>query len=70
VNTVIYGQWSTTTNPTASHRRGYEIAAQQFTPLLAKLKQLVTVDLVALENQAEVAGAPWTPGRFPAWSGE
>jgi len=70
VDQVIYGQWSTTTNPTASHRRGYEIAARQFTPLLGKLRQLVTVDLVELENRAEVAGAPWTPGRFPTWSGE
>jgi hypothetical protein len=70
LNTVIYGQWATTTNPTTSHRHGYELASQQFTPLLARLKQLVTVDLVALENKAEVAGAPWTPGRFPTWSGE
>jgi len=30
----------------------------------------VTVDLKKLEDEAEVAGAPWTPGRFPAWSKE
>jgi len=31
------------------------------------LRALITVDLVSLENAAEAAGAPWTPGRVPTW---
>jgi photosystem II stability/assembly factor-like uncharacterized protein len=67
---MIYGQWSTTTNPTSTHRHGYEIVASQFGPWLEKLRQLVTVDLPDLEKKAEVAGAPWTPGRFPEWKND
>ena len=70
LNRVIYGQWATTTSPTATQRRAYDVVAAQFGPLLGRLKQLVVTDLGELESKAEVAGAPWTPGRFPTWSQE
>ena len=70
VQQVISGDWSSTSEATETHRRNYEIAASQFGDLLEKLRTLVTVDLKKLEDEAEVAGAPWTPGRFPAWSKE
>jgi photosystem II stability/assembly factor-like uncharacterized protein len=65
---IIYGSWTTTTNPTATHRRQYEIVAKEFGPLLERLRQAVLVDLPAVEAKADKAGAPWTPGRFPVWS--
>jgi hypothetical protein len=70
VNQVVYGQWATTSEPTATHKRGYEIAAQQFGPLLEQLRGLVDGDLRSLETAAEKAGAPWTPGRLPEWKPE
>jgi len=52
-------------------RREYEIAASAFAELLPELRRLVEVDLAALEEKLEDAGAPWTPGRgVPEWEPE
>ncbi|HEY0591320.1 MAG TPA: glycosyl hydrolase [Thermoanaerobaculia bacterium] len=70
IQQVVSGHWQTTGGPTATHRKGYEIAAQLFAPILADLTTLVETDLAARERDAEAAGAPWTPGRVPRWQGE
>jgi photosystem II stability/assembly factor-like uncharacterized protein len=49
--------------PTAMHRRNFEIASQEFAALEPKLRQLLEVDLPALEAKMEEAGVPWSPGR-------
>ncbi len=67
VQTVVRGQFSATYGPTGTHRRGYEIAADEFAPWLARLRQLVEVDLAAVEQELDALGAPWTPGRLPRW---
>ena len=51
--------------PTATHERQYEIARGLHTAEVAKLRQLVQVDIPALERELEKAGAPYTPGRVP-----
>ena len=70
VQQIVLGHWSTTAAATATHRGNYDVAAAQFAPVLAQLRQLATVDLKALEDAAEAAGAPWTPGRVPTWTPE
>jgi len=70
VQTIVGGHWDSTSAPTATHRRNYDIAAQEFSPVLAKLRTLSLVDLEKLEDEAEAAGAPWTPGRVPDWKPE
>ena len=70
VQGVVYGHWLSTSEATQTHRRGYEIAAAQFSDLLGKLRTLIEVDLKRLEDRAEAAGAPWTPGRVPDWRPE
>jgi hypothetical protein len=67
INELTGDLWSTTSAPTKTHLRGYEIAGEEFAPLLAGLKTLVNEDLKRLENAMEAAGAPWTPGRLPEW---
>ncbi|MBM4000645.1 MAG: glycosyl hydrolase [Planctomycetes bacterium] len=68
VQTVVYGHWSATTGPTQTHRRSYEIAAQEFDAVLADLRKLIEEELVAFGLRLEEAGAPWTPGRkIPTW---
>ncbi|MEM7353382.1 MAG: glycosyl hydrolase, partial [Acidobacteriota bacterium] len=67
VGRIVGGHWTSTSAPTQSHRRNYEIAAEAFEPLLETLRQLIEVDLEALENELEAAGGPWTPGRVPVW---
>jgi photosystem II stability/assembly factor-like uncharacterized protein len=49
--------------PTGTHQEQYAIASELFAAELAKLQQLVTRDIPALERELEKAGAPWTPGR-------
>ncbi len=56
--------------PTATAREQYAIAAKEFATELAKLRQLVEVDLPALEKKLDGFGAPLTPGRLPAWGEE
>ena len=70
VQTIVGGHWDATSAPTATHRRNYDIAAQQFAPVLSKLRTLSLTDLRKLEDDAEAAGAPWTPGRLPDWKPE
>lgn len=70
VQQVVNGHWYATTDATQTHRRNYEIAAGQFAPVLEKLRGLVLVDLKRVEDEAEKAGAPWTPGRVPEWKPE
>jgi photosystem II stability/assembly factor-like uncharacterized protein len=68
---AIYGGISSTSKPTTTHQRNYEIAADQFEAVLSDLKQLVEVDFKALEEALESAGAPYTPGRaIPNWKKE
>jgi hypothetical protein len=56
-----------TARPTQTQMDGYKIAAEEFGPVLEKLRALVTVDLANLEKQLEAIGAPHTPGRIPDW---
>ncbi|UCC84914.1 MAG: glycosyl hydrolase, partial [Gemmatimonadota bacterium] len=67
VSTAMRGSYATTYGPTGTHRRNYEIAASQFAELLPALRQLIEVDLVALEDKLEAAGAPYTGDRLPNW---
>ncbi len=67
VGSIVSGHWTSTSGVTANHRRNYQIAAEAFGPLLEKLRQLIGVELVAVEEEIEAAGGPWTPGRLPMW---
>ena len=60
----------TRTKPTGTQKEQYAAAGKEFTAELAKLRQLVETDLPALEKQLDGFGAPWTPGRLPAWEGK
>lgn len=70
VQTIVAGHWSSTSAPTATARQNYQVAAAKFEGVLAKLRTLIEVDLKRLDDRAEAAGAPWTPGRVPVWTRE
>ena len=68
INQIVYGFWGTTSAPTTTHRRNYEIASEEFSGVVDQLRQLIETDLPELESELEAAGAPWTPGRgVPNW---
>jgi hypothetical protein len=70
VQTVVSAHWSTTAQATRTYEADYNIAAAEFAPVLADLRQAIGVDLKSLEDQLETLGAPWTPGRLPSWKPE
>jgi hypothetical protein len=70
VRDVVQNQWQTTSAPTQTQRDAYRYAGEEFTAVLANLRELMQTDLPALEARFEEAGAPWTPGRLPAWEME
>jgi hypothetical protein len=49
----------------AAERAQIDYVRGQFETVLPKVKQLIDVDLKNLEDAAEAAGVPWTPGRMP-----
>lgn len=66
VNQIIYEQWDSFSAPTQTQKDAYQIVADEFPPLLEKLKQLAE-DAKNIEEKLEAMGAPYTPGRWPEW---
>ena len=64
---IVYGVQNNTSGPTRTMRDNLALTGQLFTPVLADLTTLVTVDIKGLEDKLEAAGAPYTPGRIPVW---
>jgi hypothetical protein len=67
LNSVVGGHWGTQNAPTGTMREQLAIVTRDFPPLLARLRAIIEGDLKSLEEKAERAGAPWTPGRIPTW---
>jgi len=67
---LAYSHWSSTAGVTQSQKDAYDILAEEFPPILGQLRRIKNVDLKALEDELEAAGAPWTPGRIPEWEKE
>ena len=70
VRNIAYAFYRSSGNPTDSQRKQYQIAADEFGPLLNRLKQLVNTDLKQLDQAMDRINAPWTPGRFPEWNNQ
>ena len=49
------------------YKESYRIAADQYATALTELRSVSRL-LTELEERLESLGAPWTPGRVPAWS--
>jgi len=67
---TMTGGWYITSPPTQTAREQFDYIAADFEGILEGLRTLVTNDLVPLEQKMEELGAPWTPGRIPAWRKE
>ncbi len=66
IDLITYALWSTTSGQTSTFERAYEEAEGGFDKILASLK-ILDDKISALEDSLESSGAPYTPGRFPAW---
>ena len=70
VNQIVGSSWASTSAPTKTQQRNYQVAAEAFGSILEGLRQVIEGDLATLEDELETAGAPWTPGRLPRWEAE
>jgi photosystem II stability/assembly factor-like uncharacterized protein len=70
VRYVVDSQRFALAPPTRTQQESYQIASEEFTQELARLRTLIDVDLRDLEKALDAAGAPVTPGRLPDWKGK
>lgn len=63
IRNMMSGAMGSTEGPTGTHRRQYEIAAEQFQAVVGDLEDLVDNQIPALNAKLDAADAPWTPGR-------
>jgi photosystem II stability/assembly factor-like uncharacterized protein len=68
LNELAWGTWENTSAPTQTQKVNYQVATEEFEPLLANLQTLLEVDVPNLEAEMERYGAPWTLGRVPGWN--
>jgi len=67
VGYIVDSQRFSLAKPTKTQQESYQIASEDFTHELAKLRTIIDVDLKSVEKALDAAGAPWTPGRLPEW---
>ncbi|MEM8735677.1 MAG: glycosyl hydrolase, partial [Planctomycetota bacterium] len=63
LRTAMFGAMGSTSGPTGTHQRQFEIVQEDFAEIHAELKELVEGEIPALLEQLDELGAPWTPGR-------
>lgn len=56
--------------PTQTQIDQFNLAAEEFKPVLARLRVIVDDEVPKIEKALEKAGAPLTPGRLPDWNNE
>ena len=64
IGLLNYEQFNTTSEPTGTHKRVYQIANEEFGPIKAELDRLINGPFKNLQNKLEAAGAPYTPYRI------
>ena len=66
VEMIVGNESASLQRPPGTDLEAFRIASQEFAAVDTKLRTLVNVDLKALEDALNAAGAPWTPGRLTA----
>jgi len=66
LSVLLYTHWRSTSGITGKQKKAYDILMEEFPPIHEKLKQISEVELKSLEDEIELHGAPWTPGRLPS----
>ncbi len=64
INTAIFTGTSAFTDPTGTSQRVKEIAEEKMGPVLTSLKEIMEVDIPAIDLMLDANQAPWTPGRI------
>jgi hypothetical protein len=69
VGSIEYTLWNVSAAPTQTFIKSYEIAHEQFTAVLALLKE-VDESIKKVEDILDQSNAPYTPGRIPSQKGK
>ncbi|MEN2280918.1 glycosyl hydrolase [Algoriphagus sp. SE2] len=64
VNTAIYSGSTSLTDPTTTSKEVKRIAEKYLNPVIASLKELIEVNVPAINAELDANQAPWTPGRI------
>ena len=67
LRTMAYTHFSSLSEITQTEKDAYRIVKEEFAQYYDRLKEMIEVDAVALEEALEAAKAPWTPGRLPVF---
>ena len=65
VGWLLYAQGSATSNPSSHHMESYDIAVEEYRPLLERIRKIITDDLPKLQGSLAAEGAPYTPYSIP-----
>ncbi len=65
VGFLVYMLFASTSAPTQTNKNSYEIAAEEFTPILDRIRKLVNEDLRNIQENLVELGAPYTPYSLP-----
>ncbi len=65
VGFIAYSVFNSTSSPTKTNMDSYEIAVEEFGPLLKRIRDLVTEDLASLQEGLLEVNAPYTPYALP-----
>lgn len=63
-NTIVWTAWQSTSAPTETQKKNYEIMMEEFPLILNQLKE-IDASLKELEVELDNMNAPYTPGRVP-----
>jgi len=64
VNTAIYSGSTSLTDPTTTSKEVKRIAEKYLNPVVASLKELIEINVPAINAELDANQAPWTPGRI------
>ncbi len=65
IGRVVYENKYSSSTPTGTHLRSYEIASEELASILPELREILEKDLVQLRIKLQKAGAPYTPNVIP-----
>ena len=66
INMIAFSHWDSRAEVPGTLKDSYAVAEAELGPILDDLKA-IEADLSRLEQELEMQGAPWTPGRLPDW---
>jgi len=64
---LVYAHYSSTSGVTQTEKDNYEILKDELPPVLDKLKA-IHQEVKLMNEELDDMGAPWTPGRIPAFA--